>query len=364
MAVYKTKKPTKDGREYYFRIKYKDILGNVHDYSSPKYKLRKEAENEEAKYRVKVMNNETLLENLTLQQVYVKYRLYKENTLKKQTMTKLDNQFEHLKDIHNIKINDLKYSHIELLKKSLDKKDFSVEYKNKIIRLLINIVKFSNKYYNTSLEILKFCDPYKNKELKKEMEFFTFEEYKQFDNVIDEFAWHTFFEILYFMGLRQGELQALQFKDINFKKQEISISKTLTTKLKGEKWTISPPKTKNSIRVLPIPIIVLNDLKMLLNEASKFRDYKDTWFVFGNSMPFKETTIQTHKNKYCKLAGVKQIRIHDFRHSCASLLINRGASIQLVSKYLGHANISITLKIYTHLYKSELDSVVNLLDKL
>ena len=166
------------------------------------------------------------------------------------------------------------------------------------------------------------------------------------------------------MGLRQGELQALQFKDINFKKQELSISKTLTTKLKGEKWTISPPKTKNSISVLPLPVIVLEDLKMLLNEVKKFRDYKDTWFVFGNSVPFKETTIQTHKNKYCKLASVKQIRIHDFRHSCASLLINRGASIQLVSKYLGHADISITLKIYTHLYKSELDGVADLLNKL
>ena len=81
-------------------------------------------------------------------------------------------------------------------------------------------------------------------------------------------------------------------------------------------------------------------------------------------MPFKETTIQNHKNKACSIAGVKQIRIHDFRHSCASLLINKGASIALVSKYLGHSNISITLNTYTHMYQSELKNMVEILNKL
>ncbi len=49
-------------------------------------------------------------------------------------------------------------------------------------------------------------------------------------------------------------------------------------------------------------------------KAKQYKDYKDSWFVFGNSIPFKETTIQLRKNKYCKLANVKQIRVHDFRH--------------------------------------------------
>ena len=83
------------------------------------------------------------------------------------------------------------------------------------------------------------------------------------------------------------------------------------------------------------------------------------WFVFGNSLPFKETTIQTNKNQYCELSGLKQIRIHDFRHSCASYLINKGASITLVSKYLGHSKSSITLDVYTHFYKSELIEIIN-----
>ena len=74
--------------------------------------------------------------------------------------------------------------------------------------------------------------------------------------------------------------------------------------------------------------------------------------------------LKTNKKIYCKNANVKQIWIHDFRHSCASLLINKGASIALVSKYLGHSKITTTLNIYTHMYKSELENVTNLLNNL
>ena len=57
MAVYKSKKPTKDGRQYFFRIKYKDIYGISHDYTSPKFKTKKEADEEEARYRIKISDN-------------------------------------------------------------------------------------------------------------------------------------------------------------------------------------------------------------------------------------------------------------------------------------------------------------------
>ena len=58
MAIYKSKTPTKDGRQYFFRIKYKDIFGEVHDYSSGKFKSSKEAKEEEARYRLKIVNQD------------------------------------------------------------------------------------------------------------------------------------------------------------------------------------------------------------------------------------------------------------------------------------------------------------------
>lgn len=61
---------------------------------------------------------------------------------------------------------------------------------------------------------------------------------------------------------------------------------------------------------------------------------------------------------------LKNIRIHDLRHSCASLLINQGVSISLVAKFLGHSNIATTLNTYTHLFKNEFDDIINIINKL
>ena len=63
-------------------------------------------------------------------------------------------------------------------------------------------------------------------------------------------------------------------------------------------------------------------------------------------------------------AGLKRIRIHDFRHSCASLLINNGANVTLVAKYLGHTKIEETLNTYSHMFSTALDSVVSVIDSL
>ena len=226
------------------------------------------------------------------------------------------------------------------------------------------MIKFSTRCYGTSDKILSLIDTYKKTELKKEMDFFTIDEYNKFSSVIDKLEYKTFFDILYFLGLRKSEALALTWNDIDFKKETVSITKNITRFIDGKKWSFSTPKTKNSIRVLPIPKRVLESLKKIKNDYSKYKDFSKNWLIFGINDPWGNTTICNVKNKYCKLAHVKQIRIHDFRHSCASLLINKGASIQLVSKYLGHANINITLATYTHLYQSELDDIKKTLDTL
>lgn len=365
MAIYKSKKTTKDGRQYFFRIKYKDIFGVTHDYSSPKFKNKKDAETEEAKYRIKIQENNINTSNIKFKDIYNEFIERKKKVDKPQTIRKYEVYFGHLKALHDVKINELSLNQYKKFECYIDGLPFQACYKNKLMGVFKSLIAYSAKYYNTSDSILKFVSTFKDiNVIKKEMQFFTYEEYKTFDSVINDHEWHTFFELLYFMGSRQGEAQALTWNDIDFNKRTLTINKTLTTKLKGEKYTISSPKTKSSIRTLPIPKNLLNDLKTMYNNAKKYTDYSNDWFVFGNILPLAETTIQKRKNNYCKKANVKQIRIHDFRHSCASLLINKGASIALVSKYLGHANISITLNTYTHMYQSELKNMTNILDKL
>lgn len=76
------------------------------------------------------------------------------------------------------------------------------------------------------------------------------------------------------------------------------------------------------------------------------------------------TTITSRKNRNCKLANVPQIKIHDFKHSCASLLVNNGANITVVAKYLEHTKIEETLNAYTHLFNSALNEVASIIDSL
>jgi len=365
MAVYKSKKVTKDGRSYFFRIKYKDIMGTDIDYTSPKYKLKKDAEKAEAEYKLKVGERDINRINPTIDNIYNEWFESYSKKVKKQTAFKTISMYRYLGPIKNIKINDFdtnKYNHYRLY---LEKFNFSAHHTNKILGILRNLIKYSNKYYNTSDRILKFIENFKDvNKINNEMDFYTYEEYKIFINRVEDFKWHTFFEILYFLGLRKGEIQALTWKDINFNKGEININKTLTTKIVGEKWSISSPKTKNSNRILPLPNNIINDLKKLKDESMKYKDFQNNWFVFGGPIPFKESTITQKKNYYCDASNLRRIRVHDFRHSCASFLINNGASIMLVSKYLGHSKVSITLDVYSHFYKSELNNITKIINNL
>lgn len=359
------KRQTKNGIKYSFTLRYTDIFGNTKQYTSKGYDTKKEAELEEAKFKIKVSENKVNSSNLTFYQIFVEYIEYRKKDMKIQSIKKLENLYKVFEPIEDIKISDFNLQKYKQFRNYIDTKGYSVEYNNKILGLLKRLIKYSNKFYNTNDVMINYIENYKHvNERKKEMQFFTYDEFKKFISVVEEFNYRTFYETLYYLGLRQGEATALTWEDVDFEKKEVKINKTLTTKLKGQLYTVSSPKTVNSNRILPIPAKLLSSYQKLKKEAAKKKYFKESWFVFGDELPFRETTIQVKKNKYCKESKVKTIRIHDFRHSCASFLIQHGASIVLVSKYLGHSKISVTLDTYTHLYKNELLEVSKMIDTL
>lgn len=122
-----------------------------------------------------------------------------------------------------------------------------------------------------------FNDP---NEFSKEQLFFTYEEFKQFLSVETDIKWIGIFEILYYCGLRRGELRGLQWKDINFKNRTLSISKQINDHCGSVKnWRFSVPKTKNSIRILKMPQVLTYDLKMMKSKAEKIPGFNDNFFV-------------------------------------------------------------------------------------
>src|SRR5574344_1036174 len=102
------------------------------------------------------------------------------------------------------------------------------------------------------------------------MFFWDYEEFKKFIEQESELKYKCYFEMLYYCGLRKGEANDLNWKDINFEDKMVDINKNITLKITGEKFVILPPKTKGSTRKLPIPNVLANDL-ILLKKISKIR---------------------------------------------------------------------------------------------
>ena len=92
--------------------------------------------------------------------------------------------------------------------------------------------------------------------------------------------------------------------------------------------------------------------------------FNDKYYVFGDIKPLVKEKLRKEKRKLAEEAKLKEIRLHDFRHSCASLLINNGASIMIVAKFLGHTKIDETLNTYSHLFKSKMEDIINIMDEL
>lgn len=223
---------------------------------------------------------------------------------------------------------------------------YSYKYKTNIRQQLTAMLKYAERYYGIDNKI-KYVDSFKRKIKKKEMQVWSPDEFNQFIKKVDNEVYRMFFYALYLTGARRGELMATTWNDWDLKKSILNIDKTFTTKNlgTGSGGVKSLPKNEFSIRQISIP--------QNLNEL--MQDFKINHFKLPNDRVFdiRETTLDSIKNDACKKADVKQIRIHDFRHSHASLLISEGISIVAVAKRLGHGKIEQTLNTYSHLMPQE-----------
>lgn len=149
-------------------------------------------------------------------------------------------------------------------------------------------------------------------------------------------------------GLRIGEICALRWKDINLEKRIICVQATLERiydeNLKKTKVIIDKPKTKNSIRQIPISNKLYNILKPL---KKKYKD--EDFFLTGKAEKYVEPRSYQYIYKgVLKSCKVQPHKFHCLRHSFASECINVGMDIKALSEILGHANVNITLNIYVH----------------
>lgn len=186
------------------------------------------------------------------------------------------------------------------------------------------------------------------------MEFWTLSEYKKFSEAMMEkpISYYAF-EVLYWAGMRLGEMLALGIDDIDFENKTISINKTYHRK-KGED-VFTSPKTAKSVRVITIPDFLVEELRDYVN---MFYD-KD----FDRLFPVSKSYIETEMKRGIRQQNLKPIRVHDLRHSHVSLLINSGYSALEIADRMGHESIDITFR-YAHLFPNVQKDMANKLDAL
>ena len=303
---------------------------------------------------------------MTFKDLYTAFYEYQKDKVRDSTMKTYRDRIKYLDILAKVKLKDFNIQHFEMWKKKVNEYPIATSYKNDIFKFVKAILNYGTKMYDYNfnkvyLKMTRFTNPNK---IKKEMDFYTYDEFQKFLSYEKYQFFKAIFNTLYYMGLRKGELVGLQWTDIDLDKSIMSITKQIPSIYGASNYKITPLKTQNSNRVLPMNNVVKNALKMLKEESQKYTNYKDSWFVFGNDLPISKEKIRDRKVKICNDANMKEIRIHDFRHSCASLLINNGANITIVAKYLGHTKIEETLNTYSHMYKNKLEDIVNLINNL
>lgn len=189
-----------------------------------------------------------------------------------------------------------------------------------------------------------------------EMLFWTRQEYAQFIKQIEEYTMqHLGFQLLYWTGMRIGEMMALTVGDIDLRNKTLSITKSYQRIQKQD--VITEPKTQKSKRVIFLPDFLCVELE---EHIARMYDAKPT----DRLLPCGKMLFRYHLELGAERAGVKRIRLHDFRHSHASLLIELGFSPLLIAERLGHENIERTLNTYSHLYPNKQAELIEKLEKL
>lgn len=233
-------------------------------------------------------------------------------------------------------------------------KNLSLKFNRNIHTTLVTMLNHACKFYNLEKNVASICGNFEipKGSKKKEMNFMTVDEFNIFIEQETNIIYKCFFTILFYTGMRLGELWCLKWDDIDFNEKTITINKSYNPKNGGE----TDPKTNKSNRVLKISEQAFDSIVLM-------RKFKNNHYIFGVDKITGTTLRRKCANNYKKVNSQKKLRVHDFRHSFASMCINNKVPIEIISDYLGHENVSTTLDIYGHLYPNSQNVLVSTLDE-
>ncbi len=251
------------------------------------------------------------------------------------------------------KMNEILPKDIIKWQQEIKSKGYSLTYlrmiQNQVTALFTHACKIYDLKDNPCKKVKKM-----GKSDAEELNFWTKVEYDQFIATFDKSdKYYTLFELLFWTGCRIGEALALTKNDIDFSNNKMYITKTYYRVNCTD--IITTPKTDNSVRTIELSEFLANELRDYIN---RLYEWPDDQRIFGVVAESVQHILKRHIEK----AGVKKIRVHDFRHSHVAFLIHQGVQPLVIQKRLGHGSISITLGTYGHLYDDEQRKVAEMLN--
>jgi len=349
----------KDGKTTLWRAKFyvTDWTGTKKQICKRGFKTQREAKEYERLYLDQQKNNSNILFS-SLVNNYMEdmaHRL-KPTTIENKwyiIRTKLIPYFANFKicDIDTLKIR--KWQNELIVYRDKDNKPYSQTYLKTVNNQLSAILNYAVSHYGLSFNPCRTAGSI-GKSHAAEMKFWTQEQYEHFSKSLRKSAMKLAFDILFYTGMREGELLALTPADI-LPDRKINISKNYA-KVGGQELFLIP-KTDKSQRKISIPESLYLDIHQYISKLYGITE-NDRIFYFTKSALDKEIKCGAKK------LGLEQIRVHDLRHSHASMLINMKVNIKEISERLGHESVKTTWDTYAHLYPDTDKKLAMDLDRL
>ena len=356
MAVAKNPKNGK----WYAKFRYKDYAGATIQKKKEGFATKKEAMKWEADFRAQYEGKE----RLTFKDAYEKYLADIENRVKNGTIVLKRRYYRHYQMLHDVEIASITPQLIrDWQNKYLLKADT-----NKRMRFTTRTARYINAQLSTFFEwCIKFCGLSVNpvtiagnitiKSIAEKPEtvknIWQVSDFQRFISSIERFDYHLYYQLLFWCGLRRGEGLGLRVKDIDLKQKVIHIRQILT-----QENIIDTPKTKTSIRDVTIPDHLYTEINEYIR---RLYSPQPDMLLFDR---IKACVSGTFFYQQERIGMEPHIRLHDLRHSHASLLIHLGFTPDVVADRLGHANAQMVMRIYGHMYPQKRVEVTDALDKI
>ena len=370
MPIYKTEKKKNGAALYRVIVNYTDVSGR---YRKKEKCIYGYAEAKEAEAAMLAQLSAAPNERYTVNRLFNEYITHKASIARETSLAKSTGILKRhvLPLLGNYRLSKLDLSLMKKWKDEINSKPLSITTKNGIYKELSALLNYAVKMEYISRNPLAVLGRFKEVNFAHsddKLHYYTVQQFSDYINAAKNSAktlngWgaYVFFNIAFYTGMRKGEINALRWSDID--KDTIKIRRSIAQKLKGG-IRETPPKNKSSMRDIRMP----NQLIAILHEH-RSRQQKDTRFneeyrVCGGISVLSDTFLDNCNRAFAEAAHLPRIRIHDFRHSHASLLANEGINIQEIARRLGHSNVQTTWNTYAHLYPREEDRALKILNRL